>query len=759
MSTTTCDRRQMAEVSWGGQAATVVWVGDRTLHGYWPVLAPYFRDVLLPPHRRDEEQVVAWQWTELPGAPTALELAALRQRLRRDGEIFADASEVAGNPSAGTERRGTADSPGLVAAVRCLVDELAALADADLAARVARTEPGLRIHSWGVAPAAAVRTVATHGAESRTQTAPAAVSAAASSSIEIAQGIPTVARQRRRTIAAAAGVMLAMGVGGWLFLAGRAGAPAGKRSVGGRMRVEEDTIATERRALVHAGGPREESVSPHGPARPVATVEAGGSLKAVATTGVNRSGSEAPGPETVVRAGPNSSERGTEADFESSREVAVARDTARPALGAPGARSVALSAGGRAAAAGGVSAVAAGAPAAAAGAAGVVAAGGASNSVAGTAEPVRLFPAAPAPPRRRPAPPVAPPAALDAGREAKRAEESRRATKDAAVSSRRAGGDSREPALDRRVAGAEEWSPPAPAAGRADTARGDGSEPWAAPAGEARARVRLAPRGSNVLPGDDNPFGRWTVRAAGVDWRGGGRAEGAGPAGVALADRWWVSFKPAGTRRLRAVILPTSPSPESEGGTMEALRAKVRREVAESCPVELRAPRWRHAIVLAAPRGGARTGWSWRAEPGTRAEARTMVADDRVIWEAPTVAAGEGGRWVLRDEGGIVRAEVEAHADQSVTVATMPGWRVWQRLALAWPANAGKSNEGDFAWESASGGVLPPGCQLAESDDAPPGGWIEVPLAGSGASRPETVALVDRRTEWAARVALLGVRW
>lgn len=218
-----------------------------------------------------------------------------------------------------------------------------------------------------------------------------------------------------------------------------------------------------------------------------------------------------------------------------------------------------------------------------------------------------------------------------------------------------------------------------------------------------------------------------------------------------MPERWSVEFEPAGTRRVHAVILPTVPLPEDGGETMEALRERMRREVAGSCPALLRAPRWRHAVVLAAPDGEAGAGWNWRTVSGAAGTARMAVEDGRAVWEAPPAETAVAGRWRLLDGSGAVRAEVETCADHSLRVAVAPGVRVWQRLALASEDGAARPVN-ELGWQSPSGGALPPAAHVVTGADTPAGGWIELPLAADRALVPDSLALVDRRTGWAALV-------
>lgn len=147
----------------------VAHVGSRPLQHFWPVLAAYFRDVLLPPQRRAGDAAVGWSWSEPASSrepPTAAELATLRKRLRRDQQLLAEnlerASEASHAAAGGTHLAGLAETMGQV------IERLAAAADSELSGYVCRTEAGWRLHSWGArAPSEPVdadgRTLAVRG--------------------------------------------------------------------------------------------------------------------------------------------------------------------------------------------------------------------------------------------------------------------------------------------------------------------------------------------------------------------------------------------------------------------------------------------------------------------------------------------------------------------------------------------------------------------------------------------------------------------
>lgn len=160
MSAASPVRHAATEANWERDPAAVVWVGSRPVQHFWAMLAPYFRDVLLAPRRRAEDQAVTWQWAEPPQAPapSAGEVRTLRRRLAEAQERFA---ENLARPARGSERaapnRRQADLDLLVPVMARLTGEMIAWDDERLAARVCRAEGGWRLHTWGVSAPPTVR--------------------------------------------------------------------------------------------------------------------------------------------------------------------------------------------------------------------------------------------------------------------------------------------------------------------------------------------------------------------------------------------------------------------------------------------------------------------------------------------------------------------------------------------------------------------------------------------------------------------------
>ncbi len=158
MSRSSTVRRAVAEIRWDEGSRSVAWVGDRSIHHYWTLLSAYFRDVLLPPLRRAEEDGVSWSWREdeEPAPVSASELRSLRKALAEEQQLFAESLAGGGlgrrGQAAGLKGQMNVEQLGTVMAG--VVSKLVERSDDALRGYVCRTESGLRVHSWGAdAPA------------------------------------------------------------------------------------------------------------------------------------------------------------------------------------------------------------------------------------------------------------------------------------------------------------------------------------------------------------------------------------------------------------------------------------------------------------------------------------------------------------------------------------------------------------------------------------------------------------------------------
>lgn len=142
--------RLIAEIRYADGQSGISYVGKFPIHQYWPRLSSHFRGVFLAPQRRSDGAGVSWMWRPASDArpPTAGELADLRKRLGDASRRFAEDPFGLGGDSPGAV---TTESLAKQLAQR--VEEMTAAfvakSDADLSAYVARTDAGLRLHSWG----------------------------------------------------------------------------------------------------------------------------------------------------------------------------------------------------------------------------------------------------------------------------------------------------------------------------------------------------------------------------------------------------------------------------------------------------------------------------------------------------------------------------------------------------------------------------------------------------------------------------------
>jgi hypothetical protein len=147
----TSSRRAVAETDFSGSEFSSIKIGNRSIHGFWHLLAPHFRQVLVSPQRRPDNGRVAWTWSEALAAKpaTAAELSDVRKRLSAAQRSLA--SSLAGDDGEeGDSGGGTATLEAhVLAIVGAVVGRLVAEKDASLARFVCRTETGLMVHSWG----------------------------------------------------------------------------------------------------------------------------------------------------------------------------------------------------------------------------------------------------------------------------------------------------------------------------------------------------------------------------------------------------------------------------------------------------------------------------------------------------------------------------------------------------------------------------------------------------------------------------------
>jgi len=149
--------RAVAEIRTGENQMAGARIGNRSIHQFWYLYSPYFRHVLLAPHRRPDSDRVTWSWQEAAEAkpPTTPELAEVRRRLTDANRALADDLVDLGS-SEGSEGN---SAPSLDAQVwrnlQAMITSLCAKSDHALGGYVCRTPAGLMLHSWSASTPAA----------------------------------------------------------------------------------------------------------------------------------------------------------------------------------------------------------------------------------------------------------------------------------------------------------------------------------------------------------------------------------------------------------------------------------------------------------------------------------------------------------------------------------------------------------------------------------------------------------------------------
>lgn len=730
-------RLATAEVHWGRDPGSILWIGNRAVHQYWALLGPYFRDILLAPQRRTEDEIVGWTWRE--GAesrmPTGAELAALRKRLAGDQRAFAEnARDSATGERGATGLKTQANVAQLAAAMEGLVARLLAMPDAELAAFVACTESGLRLHSWGVAKAAVPffpesRKRATGGAASEPgEPTPTAEAVA----------VPAERRRRRRMAVAifAALALGGAGWGGWQWWA--AVRESEQRTVAG-------ANASERAAKDFTPGKPPERFGAADGRTPER--ERANEAAATASAGGIGFGRSASLPERdVARPDTRDAMTKTVVKARESGAPSAVESQAASSAGAPGS-SGAASATAPAGAAVGANAATMGASAAMSGSPGAAAAGGAataSQAGAGAGAPMQTAevvppmppPVAPVakrpPPRDVPAEDRAPPPASSAAPERSKPAATERATETEKVETEEA----------RAAAEAGDGSAaakPGAAASRAEVARARAE----ARAEEAQRRTRVAdnrkPR--TAVARDDLP----TPEPGGVGTILPGEP-GTSAAG-ATAAAWEQTVRAKATewrvRLLTDAILPTEPVRVGAESALEALRASLLAERRAQMPAAFSAVRGRRGFAVESAVG---RGLRWRL-PAEAVSVATSAAGGRAEFSWTDGQTPARGVYELADESGRGVARLEVDASGETTVRLARGVHGWFWFAVDGAA-------APFVWRRLSDATRP--SSWRQSADAR-GARLDVPLAApAGTTTVETIALFDPATGWAlaSRVTL-----
>lgn len=247
-------------VAWRAEdaAGTVVRVGDRPLHAFWPLLREHFRWVFLEPHRRASGDSILWMWNapRSPPVPSVSVMSSLRQRMCNalaDFEEAQDRSDATATPG---ELHQIIESVG-----RALVR----LPDEALAARVVFTDAGWMIRSWGVSVPAPALCEMVEEVEINPPESPAAV-------VDIEgepAGMPARSNRWRAGLGFVALALLLLALGAWgLWRAAQPAVSEGRPGMSSRQQAVADSPDDD-------NAPRDGSGSGSGNGAPSAVILSG----------------------------------------------------------------------------------------------------------------------------------------------------------------------------------------------------------------------------------------------------------------------------------------------------------------------------------------------------------------------------------------------------------------------------------------------------------------------------------------------------
>lgn len=700
-------RQAMGELNWGHNPSALLWIGNRAVHQYWALLAPYFRDVLLVPQRRAEDQIIAWSWREIGESrqPTGTELAALRKRLAGDLQAFADNAHDGADD---TRRGGSAkNQPGIAqiaAAMEGWVSRLLAMPDSEFAGFVACTEAGLRLHSWGLTTAVVPfypddRKSATERADENPD----------EQSVERETAAAAVSRGWRKTGWVFLAVIL---LAGGLWIGRRVWLSAGDArqtadAAGTRREAGGFNLSKQRQA---SGG----ADNPSGGPEPAHLLEkrmaagrgaAGGPSLGVGPDATPASVKTSRKPEEVEAAaqgsGASSAGGSTESQGDGQRLFVGAAEATSASDSPPGGAAASARHG---VATGGVSA----APS-----------GGGAAAAASTTMPANLPEASPAGASRLPSAQTvtsgASPAPMGVGdRVSANAEDTLAPHQKSAAAPERT---TEETKIDAKTASAE---------GNATMGDGEGavqSRPperadEASDAEQVRENERANAAGVASLPGIRETENQ-TVASVDMPWARVVRVQ---------AAAWRV-------RLLGEAILPTQPMRAGTEITVEAVRTQMLAERRSQLPAAFAAIRGCRGFVVESEAGPLR----WRVATGAETVS-TRVNGNRAEFFWPEGESPTPGIYEAVDAQGRAVARLEVDADLVPVMALASGSRGWLRLEL----------DGEVTTVT--------GRRLAE--ETMPPGWLwttdaygarlDIPLiTAAGTTMVETVALFDPASGWA----------
>lgn len=748
------------EIRWGENPDAILWVGKRAVHQYWALLGPYFRDVLLAPQRRPEDEIVAWTWrTDAKDRPPgAGELTALRKRLASTMSTFSEnAREGAMGARGDAGPANQANIVQLAAVMETWVAGLLSKTDAELALYVARTESGLRLHSWG-ATAAAV------------PSSPVSGRSGADGASSVGCG-PAPPRRRRRRLLGAGFAVLVLGAlvwGGWVWSASRENEKAVARGAIDFTPSQPPVRLGEARA----GMPEPEQVIEVEINRPGRAADSGADVKAappVPHFGNPASGQVAPSAAVAasvvapVAAVPGSPQTPINPERPLREDMVRARESVAPGVAgvspissagaSPGSPGGAVEAG----LLGGAAAVAAslGAATVAAVAAGSPAQVGAAfnrESVIAIPPPATMA-TSPAAPMPVPAltPPMAKALRVKPAFAAKPVEKSNnglRNNRDSGVEAVESDGTpavTDPPANERRVAAnlpeaaadapAEVAEKPLPDGGevRVRSTRADAPDRRAPRSSAASGDAPAAVSGDSPTPVSSAfaeyhsgvPRVAWdqTVRVRVAEWR---------------------------ERLLGDAILPTAPMRAGQGNDVATLRRKMLAERRALMPATFSPVRERRGWTMEIDRPGAVPELRWRLPRGVELPG-AVVRGRRAELAWTGGHQPPRGVYQLLDENDRGVARVEIEGDGAMTTQMSGGVRGWFWVGVE-RAVTEQADAARFEWRRMSGESLPLSWRPSAEER---GARIDIPLGASGGARQvEDIVLFDTVTGWAVSTQL-----
>ncbi|MBL9209631.1 MAG: hypothetical protein JNL92_04135 [Opitutaceae bacterium] len=804
-------RRAVAKIRHDEAADAIPHIGHKQVHQFWPLLSPCFREVLVAPHHRTDEDAVTWTWRESEDAepPSAAELDELRRRFESALDRFSRdvAAGKVGRGSGSSTAGAAGNAEQLEAVMTTVVKEFVGRSDADLKRYVCRTEHGLRVHSWGAGAPARPMYPDTHGLEIAGRVLVAGQPARHDVVLESTDG-ETIAEVPSDEAGEFSFSKLSPGEYRLRARSVRGTFPPNglpvelqQRSVKGLVLADtrtesESPLVSARRAagrrsrrlipvavatVLAAGGAwwgwrtfnapdgRGAAATPAAPAtatsradrtEPPSMAAAPGRVETPAPAG-STSGASAAGP---AGGGMNSLSAAG-----GSERRALSVEGREPGSGALPGSSAGVAAGGSVPPPTGSSsgATPAGVPPVASSnlrlptppsaQASVVSAGGTPSGPA----PVAAATAAPAPSARPPLPAPAAPAAAAPASASPAPAAPAAAPAVAAASKLEPSPDPIAPTVVT-ASPAEAPVPPADVKRPApDGADGDVRRPEvsreAAESVSSSARVVVSETvPEKVIPA--TPVPAVVIPApvvVTVPVPVNVRPVNARPAPVPLTRTVRVRVSPWRSRLLADSILPTAPTLMSQPEPVAVLRARLLAEQEARLPQAFRDVDGRFGVTLELDADIADEALTWLDEAGSPAEnARVAGQQAEILWPASADETERVYRLTRRDGGMVAEVRVTGNG-RDFSLRAIEQSRAWLRLAVRVTPSAAASaatspDAKGIEWRSAAAGPLPPGWRDAQDRGAADERSVEIPLGSvQGAAALQAGALFDSETGWA----------